>query len=184
LLEELNLGLGIHLSLCSGLALVDLGLLCWLELFQGSYLNCGILRNTGSWLIIVVVATFNSFMEGSLLLVGGDGGHIPSRNALFSALFPSGLLLLFGHTLPDSSCDIGTWVVFVKLVGFLGELAFVRLTFLGAVFGLSRRLGIGLGLGVGLSRDCSHRPIGPSGRCVQGLKTSYLPSQEITGASC
>jgi hypothetical protein len=58
LLEELNLCLGIHLSLCSGLALVDLGLLCWLDLCQSSYLNGSILGNTSSWLIIVVVATF------------------------------------------------------------------------------------------------------------------------------
>jgi hypothetical protein len=65
LLEELNLGLGIHLSLCSGLALVDLRLLCWLELFQGSYLNCGVIGNTGSGLINIIVATFNSLIKGT-----------------------------------------------------------------------------------------------------------------------
>jgi hypothetical protein len=180
LLEELNLCLWVHLSLCIGLALVDLGLLRGLELFQGSNLNCGSLGNIASWLVIAVVATLHSISKGGGLLAGGDGGHSPRRNALLSALVSGSLLFLLGHTFPNSSHHICSWFILIKLL--LRYLCTIGLALLGVVLGLalllSRRLGIGLGVLVRLSGDCSHRPIGPRCRCIQSLERSYLPSQE------
>jgi hypothetical protein len=111
-----------------------------------TWLNCGGCGNTASWLIIVVVATLYSISKGGGLLVIGDSGHIPSWNALVSALIPGSLLFLLGHTLPDSSRDIGSWIVLVKLVGLLGDFPLVDLPFLGVSLDFPEDLALYLGL--------------------------------------